>query len=111
MDQGTGRGRGNSPERSGEGSGEKKPSPSLAGGPLFQCLVDTFPKAFGRMPDSRETAQLRDLGTEISSAGAGATAQQVYDAYKEACGQHTFSISYLRAILLDWLGIPRGKSP
>ncbi len=96
------RGKRNSPER----SGEKSP-PSLTGSPLFDHLVDTFPKAFGRKPDSRETAQLRDLGKEISSAG-GATAAQVFDAFKEACGQNKFSVSYVRAILLDWLGIARG---
>jgi len=50
---------------------------------------------------------LRDLGKEISSAG-GATAKQVYDAFKEACGLNKFSVSYVRAILLDWLGVARG---
>ncbi|MDO9579466.1 MAG: hypothetical protein Q7J06_02705, partial [Bacteroidales bacterium] len=73
-----GRGRGNSPEVSGEES-----SPPLTGPPLFESFKDTFPQAFGRKPDSREVAQLRDLGKEISAAG-GATAEQVYDAFKEA---------------------------
>jgi len=96
------RGRGNSPEDSGE-----KPSPSLTGSPLFEYFNEIFPKAFGRKPDSRETAQLRDLGKEISSAG-GATAAQVFDAFKEACDLNKFSISYVRAILLEWLGVARG---
>jgi len=96
------RGRGNSPEDSGE-----KPTPSLTGSPLFEYFNEIFPKAFGRKPDSRETAQLRDLGKEISSAG-GATAAQVFDAFKEACDLNKFSISYVRAILLDWLGVARG---
>ena len=92
-----------------------KSSPSLTGLPLFQFLLESFPQAFGRKPDSRETAQLSDLGKEISSAG-GATAEQVYDAFKEACGQNKFFVSYVRAILLDWLGVSReriksGRSP
>lgn len=100
------RGRGNSPEGSKASQVRKTPSPSLAGAPLFEVLVNTFPHAFGRKPDSRELAQLRDLGKEISAAG-GATAAQVYDAFKEACELNKFSISYVRAVLLDWLGIKR----
>jgi len=100
-----GRGRGNSPEASGE-----KPTPSLTDSILFQKLVDTFPQAWGRMPDSRETAQLQDLGKEISAAG-GATAEQVHDAFKEAAMQNKLHISYVQAILFDWLGIERSRSP
>ena len=99
------RGRGNSPETQNR-SQVRNPSPPLTGLSLFNYLVDTFPQAFGRKPDSRETAQLRDLGKEISSAG-GATAEQVHDAFKEACSHNKFSVSYVRAILLDWLGVPR----
>jgi len=76
--------------------------------PLFDYLNEVFPKGFGRGPDSRETAQLRDLGKEISSAG-GATAKQVYDAFTEACGQNKLHLSYVRAVLLDWLGIARER--
>ncbi|MBA7681930.1 hypothetical protein ES703_90274 [subsurface metagenome] len=97
-----GRGRGNSPESSGE-----KPSPSLTGLSLFDYFNEVFLQAFGRKPDSRETAQLRDLGNGISSVG-GATAKQVYDAFKEAANQNKLHISYIRAILLDWLGVARG---
>ena len=86
--------------------GSRSP-PSLTGSILFQLLVDTFPKAWGRMPNSRETAQLRDLGKEISSAG-GATAEQVHDAFKEVAKQNKLYISYVRAVLLDWLGVARG---
>ena len=82
-------------------------TPSPTGSIPFQLLVDTFPKAWGRMPDSRETAQLRDLGKEISSAG-GATAQQIHDAFKEAANQNKLHISYIRKILHAWLGFERG---
>jgi len=93
----TERGRGNSPESSGE-----KPTPS----PVTIALLDDFPKAFGRKPNSRERAYLRDIEKEISAAGA--TAEQVRDAFKEAAKQNKLHLSYVRAILLDWLGIARG---
>ncbi len=83
-------------------------APSLTGSPLLEYLILVFPAAFGKKPNSRETAQLRDLGKEISSAG-GAAAQQVYEAYKEACSQNKLSVSYVRAILLDWLGVERNR--
>ena len=89
-----------------KGKGEGS-TPSLTDSPLFKFLIETFPQAFGRKPDSRETAQLRDLGKEISSAG-GATAEQVRDAFKEAAVHSKFHISYVRAILFDWLGVARG---
>ncbi len=89
--------------------GSKSP-PSPADLSLFGLLEETFPQAFGRKPDSREVAQLRDLGEEISAAG-GATAEQVRDAFKEAALGQKFSVSYVRAILLDWLGVARNRSP
>ncbi len=101
-EEGRGRGRGNLPSALGS-----RPSPSLTGSSLLEYFNDVFPRAFGRKPDSRETAQLRDLGKEISSAG-GATAEQVHGAFKEACDLNKFSVSYVRAILLDWLGVARG---
>jgi len=100
-ERGKRRGRGNSPEDSGE-----KPPPS----PISLALFDSFPKAFGRKPNSRELAYLRDIEKEISSAG-GATAEQVYNAYKEAATQNKLHLSYVRAILLDWLGVKRNRSP
>lgn len=72
--------------------------------PLFNHLFAVFPEAYGRKPNSRETALLRGLGQEISSAG-GATAQQIHDAFKEACDLNKLSIGYIRAVLLDWLGV------
>jgi len=94
------RGRGNLPSALGS------TSPSLIGS-LFQLLVDTHFKGWGRMPDSRETAQLRDLAEELCAAG-GATEKQIYDAFKEGATHEKYHISYVRAILLAWLGIGRG---
>ena len=77
--------------------------------PTASSLLDNFPKAFGREPNSRERAYLRDMEKEISAAGA--TAKQVRDAFKEAATQNKLHLSYVRAILFDWLGIERNRSP
>jgi hypothetical protein len=95
-----GRGRGRVPSALGS-----TPSPS----PVGLALLENFPKGFGRKPRSRELAYLRDIEKEISAAGA--THEQVYDAYKEAANQNKLHLSYVRAILLDWLGIGRGRGP
>ena len=87
------------------GSGEK-PTPS----PTASALLENFPKAFGRKPNSRELAYLRDIEKEISAVG-GATAEQIRDAFKEAAAQNKLHLSYVRAILLDWLGVERNRSP
>jgi len=86
-------------------SGEK-PAPS----PTTSALLENFPKAFGRKPNSRELAYLRDIEKEISAVG-GATAEQIRDAFKEAAAQNKLHLSYVRAILLDWLGVERNRSP
>jgi hypothetical protein len=86
----------------GEGEGpERHPAAS----PVAIALLDNFPKAFGREPDSREKAYLRDIGREISAAGA--TGEQVYDAYKEAAVHNKLHLSYVHEILRQWLGISR----
>jgi len=96
------RGRGNSPEGQKGAQVSERPSPSLTDPDLLDYFMQVFPQAFGHQPDSRETAQLHDFSKELSAAG-GATADQVYDAFKEACDHAKFSISYVRAVLLDWL--------
>ncbi len=63
-----------------------------------------------REPNARESAQLRDLAKEISSAG-GCPLEHIDQAFREAAGQVKFHISYVRAVLLDWLGIERNRSP
>jgi len=87
----------------GRGRGTSTPSP------VFSALFDNFPKAFGRKPSSRELAYLRDIEKEISALGA--TVEQVRDAFKEAAAQNKLHLSYVRAILLAWLGIERNRSP
>jgi len=116
------RGRVNSPEDSGERSGEN-PSPSPAGlslqeSTVYDYLLDNFRMRFGkplppsykqikpREPDFRELAQLRDLAKEISAAG-GCEQPMIKQAFDEASGQQKQHISYVRAVLLDWLGVER----
>lgn len=115
-----GRGRGNSPD----GSGEKAPSPPLTVSPvkLFNKLIECYRIQWGRVPaaspneviprepDARITAQLRDLTDELSHAG-GCPLEYIEQAFREAAGQQKYKVSYVRAILLDWLGIERNRSP
>ena len=62
-----------------------------------------------REPSARERTQIRDLVLEISAAG-GCPLSYIREAFREAAGQAEESkkgISYVRAILFDWLGVPR----
>lgn len=66
-----------------------------------------------REPSARERAQLRDLAQEISAAG-GCPLSYIREAFREAAGQNVkskMSVTYVRAILFDWLGIERNRSP
>jgi len=99
--QGEGEGKGLDLDK-GKGIGRGRGTPS----PVALALLDNFPKAFGKKPNSRELAYLRDIEKEISAAGA--TAEQVRDAFKEAAKQNKLHLSYVRAVLLDWLGVARG---
>ena len=116
------RGRGNSPEF----SGEKIPSPSPRASPteieILHRLTACFKRQWGRVPaeapdtvilrepGAKESAQLRDVAKELSSAG-GCPLDNIDQAFREAAGQQKMHISYVRAILLDWLGIERVHPP
>lgn len=122
------RGRGNSPERSPEASGEKtrsgEPSPSgmspqVKG--IYDTLEENFKMRWGsvrandpgkivpRKINAKEKAQLRDFAAELSAAGADPDMMIIKQAFDEAAGARKFSISYVRAILCDWLNIDREK--
>lgn len=99
-------------------SGEEIPSPTVSPVKLLNKLTECYRIGWGtiraeepdkvipRPPDARIDAQMRDLANELSSAG-GCPLEYVDQAFKEAAGQQKYHISYVRAILLDWLGIPR----
>jgi len=63
-------------------------------------LKETIPKE----PDFRETAQLRDLAAELYAAGADADSMIIKEAFRDAGLHNKFHISYVRTILLSWLG-------
>jgi len=83
----------------GEGEGETPSSP------IFNIFLKKFPYAFGREPNSKENAFMRDIAKELTVAKP--TEQQIHDAFAEAVGQNKMNLSYVKAILKDWLGIPR----
>ena len=101
-ERGKGKGKGRGKGRLPSALGSKSP-PSPAN---LNFAIESFQKAWGREPNTREAAQLRDLEKEISSAGG--TPEQIHEAFKEAAFHNKLHISYVRAVLLDWLGIARG---
>jgi hypothetical protein len=90
---------------------------------ILQKLLDDFKYCFGhygqgeggerllvaREPTPRERAQIRDLAAELVRVG-GCPLSYIAEAFKEAseqAEQSKMSVSYVRAILLDWLGVKR----
>jgi len=114
-EKGNRRGRGNLPSALGS------PSPSLTAdiSEILKELTRCFKLEWGRVPSrepdkvirrelgARESAQLRDLAKNLSAAG-GVPLEYIKQAFNEAASQAKFHISYVRAVLLDWLGVPRG---
>jgi len=119
--RGRGNGKRNSPENSPDFSGEKYSSPSPAGYPdleILSRLTSCFRTEWGRVPaenpykiiprepDVRESAQLRDLAKELSAASC--PLDHIDQAFRDAAGRpNKMHISYVRAILMDWLGVER----
>jgi len=89
-----------------KGEVEVDSTPSPVESSVLKIFLEKFPYAFGREPDSREQAQLRDFAAEVA-AGGGATEKQIHDAFAEAAGQNKCNVRYVRAVLLDWLGVQR----
>jgi len=100
-----GRGRGILPSALGSKS---SPSPATTES-ILNKLKSCYPYAFGKQPGARILAQLRDLAKELSTAGC--PLDSIDEAFSEAAGQNKYSVSYVRAILFDWLGIERNRSP
>ena len=114
----------------GEDREHQHPSPSPSDfctdrNKISSQLIDNFRHWFGyveardpytnipREPVAKELAQLRDLTEELVAAG-GCPLDYIRQAFREAAGQETkskMSVSYVRRILEDWLGIPRNRSP
>ncbi len=112
------------PENSPEFSGEK-PSPSPRAPPseieILHRLTECFKREWGRVkaedldkiiprePTAKESAQLRDLARELSSAG-GCPLETIDEAFRDVAGQPQpkMHVSYVRKVLRTWLGLERG---
>ncbi len=116
------RGRGNSPEGSGEETSPSLVRLSILEQNNFNLMLDCFRNSWAKVPAGkpwqtiprepkpRELAQLRDLSKQISAAG-GCPPSYISDAFNEAAGHSKMTISYVRAIILDWMGVARNRSP
>jgi len=118
---GRGNGKRNSPENSLDFSGERFPSPTASDYldiNILDRLTACFKREWGRVParspyeiimrepDARETAQLRDLAKELSAVGC--PLDHIDQAFRDAAGRpDKMHISYVRAILMNWLGVER----
>ena len=118
-----GRGRGNKPSAPRGALGSPPPSPAALSTDeidILHELTACFKKEFGRVPaespqeiiprepTARESAQLRDFAKELSTRG-GVPLGYIKEACRESAAAGKFHISYVRAVLLDWLGL--GRSP
>ena len=116
------RGRGNSPEDSGEETSPALVNLSILEQNTFNLILDCFKNSWAKVPAGkpwqtiprepkpRELAQLRDLAKQISAAG-GCSPSYISSAFNEAAGHSKMTISYVRAIILDWMGVARNRSP
>jgi len=110
-----GKGRGNSPENSGEQDSSPSPVSLTNEIDILDRLTSNFKHEWGRVSaaapheviprelSAKESAQLRDLARELSSAG-GCPPDYIDQAFGEAAGQSKMHVSYLRVVLLSWLG-------
>ncbi|MBA7534681.1 hypothetical protein ES705_26930 [subsurface metagenome] len=121
--------RGNSPETQ-KGSQVRKPSPSPSDlctdrNKISDKLIENFSHWFGtvearnpeevipRSPGGKDLAQLRDLAEELLRGG-GVPLDYIRQAFREASGQteeSKHSVSYVAAILREFLGRPKNRSP
>lgn len=69
-------------------------------------LNKVIPRALG----PKDRAQLRDLARELAAGGV-CPDETIREAFREAAllGPEKMHISYVRAIILDWLGRPRER--
>lgn len=79
------------------------PSPSTKD--ILDRLKKCYPYAFGKEPGARISAQLRDLATELSAAGC--PLPHIDEAFREAASVNKLSVSYIKAILFNWLGVAK----
>lgn len=117
---GRGRGKRNSPEASGEDPHPHPRQLSDSEKKIYDILKEYYRMRWGivrasdphkvipRQVDAKAGAQLRDLAVELADAG-GCREDTMLQAFNESSLAGKQSISYLRAILFDWLGISRER--
>ena len=118
-ERGIRRGRGRSPEASGEDPSPSATSLLIDEIEILHTLTEYFKRGWGKVPasspheiiprepKSRESAQLRDLAGELSAAG-GCTSRMIMEAFQDAAGRPgKMHVSYVRGIILDWIGVKR----
>jgi len=92
----------------GKGEGPKrhpKPSPSTPI-QIYGNFVECYEQGWGKRTSGKTLAQMRDFSQELSAAGCPES--YVREAFKEAAKANKHKLTYVRAILLDWLGVARG---
>ncbi|MBA7672483.1 hypothetical protein ES703_80660 [subsurface metagenome] len=105
-EEGNRRGRGILPSSLPGELGSKSPPSPATDIQLYDKFVDCYEKGWGLKTDGKSLAQMRDFSKEL--AAAGCSVSYVQAAFKEAAGANKLHLSYVRAILLDWLGVARG---
>ena len=88
-----------------EGGCGGEPSPTPLHLNIYNEFINNFNYAFGHQPNAKELAQIRDLSHELAQYNC--PEKIIKDALKEAAGYNKASLSYVRAILLDWVGVKR----
>ncbi len=113
------RGRGNLPSALGSKSSSSITNLSTDEIEILHTLTTCFKREWGRVPAeapdtvvlrepvAKESAQLRDLARELSSAG-GCPLDYIGQAFREAAERQKFHVSYVRAVLHAWLDRERG---
>jgi len=81
------------------------PTPSTQG--ILDKVKFCYESGWGMNPNGKSSAQLRDLAKELSVANC--PFDYIDEAFKEAARMNTYSVSYVRKILLAWLGIEEVK--
>ncbi|MBA7478884.1 hypothetical protein ES707_14312 [subsurface metagenome] len=119
--KGKGKGKGRLPSTLGSKSSPSPTDLCTDRTKISDKLIENFSHWFGtvearnpeevipRSPGGKDLAQLRDLAEELLRGG-GVPLDYIRQAFREAGGQDTKSkrsVSYVRAILFDWIGVPR----
>ncbi|MBA7678824.1 hypothetical protein ES703_87102 [subsurface metagenome] len=101
--------------------GSTSPSPTDSQKRILDDLITAYRKRWGhvkasdpetvipREPGAKILAQLRDLSKELDKHDCPAA--YIVQAFDEAAGAKKYRIPYVRAILFEWLGIERNRSP